>query len=90
MKRKDVSWSAASDSESESCWHLLGFPKEKKNKTRDSMDSGVLQPTDFEVRIVFADAGCMPSRLRKHLIKDERLHLKPLNLLDTATFYGAT
>ena len=43
------------------------FPKAKKSKTTDSMDSGVLQPTDFQVRIIFADAGCITSRLEKSL-----------------------
>ena len=38
MKRNNAS-------EMEVCWSLLGFPKAKKSKTTDSMDSGVLQPT---------------------------------------------
>ena len=89
MKKSSVSKRNASASSSDLCWQLLGIPEAKRHKG-SSMNSGVLQPTDFEVRIVFADAGCIPSRLRKHLIKDERLHLKPLNLLDTATLYDAT
>ena len=89
MKSNYVSGRAASDSEEESCWHLLNFPKAKKSKTRDSMDSGVLQPTGFQVRIIFADAGCIPSRLEKCLIKDERVHLLTLDLLETAGIFDA-
>ena len=35
----------------------------------DSMDSDVLQPTGFQYRIIFADAGCITSRLENSLIK---------------------
>ena len=48
------------------------------------MDSGVLQPTDLQVRILFAHAGCIPWRFKKCLIKDEREHLQTLQLLETA------
>ena len=48
------------------------------------MDSGVRQPTDFQVRIIFADAGRIPSRLEKCLIKDERVRLPTDELLETA------
>ena len=90
MKRNDVSGRAASASESESCWHLLNFPKAKKSKTRDSMDSGVLQPTEFQVRIIFADAGWISARIAKSLIRDERVHLKTQDLLDTAEVFDAS
>ena len=54
------------------------------------MDSGVLQPTDFQVRIIFADAGCIPSHLEKCLIKDEKVHLLTPDLLETAELYDAS
>ena len=76
MKSCYVSGRAASSSDS--------LPKAKKSKTTDSMDSGVLQPTDFQVRIIFADAGCITSRLEKSLIKDERKHLQTDDLVETA------
>ena len=44
MKRKDVSEGAASSDDV--------LPKKKK--TTDSMDSGVLQPTEIQVRIIVA------------------------------------
>ena len=53
------------------------------------MDSGVLQPTDFQVRIIFADAGCISSRLQKSLIKDERMQLETDDLLETAEIFEA-
>ena len=81
---------AGSASSSDSCWHLLGFPEAKKSKTTDSMDSGVRQPTDFQVRFIFADGGCIPSRLEKCLIKDERVHLLTLDLLETAEVFDAS
>ena len=54
------------------------------------MDSGVLQPTDFQVRIIFADAGCIPSHLEKCLIKDEKVHLLTPDLLETAEVFDAS
>ena len=65
------------------------LPKAKKSKTMDSMNSGVLQPTDFEVRILFADAGCISSRLQESLIKDERKHLRTDDLLENAELFEA-
>ena len=47
-------------------------------------DSGVLQPIDLQLRILFADAGCTPSSLEKTLIKDDRVHLQTVDLLNTA------
>ena len=44
------------------------------------MDSGVLQPTGFQYRIIFADAGCIAPCLEKSLIKDERKHLQTSSL----------
>ena len=71
----DVSGRAASASDTSSV-----LVPAKKRKT----DSGVLQPTDFCVRILFADAGDICSRLKKSLIKDDRVHLQTDDLLDTA------
>ena len=68
----------------DSVWHLLEPPRAKKRK------SGVLQPTEFQVRIIFADAGRIPSRLEKCLIKDERVHLLTLDLLETAEVFDAS
>ena len=48
-KSSDVSQLADSATESDSYWHLFGFPKAKKTKTKDSMDSGVLQLTEPQV-----------------------------------------
>ena len=81
MKSSDVSGSAASASNS--------LPKAKKSKTTDSMDSGVLQPTDFQVRIIFADAGCISSRPAQSLIRDERVPLETSDLLETAEIFDA-
>ena len=80
-KSSDVSGRAASSSDS--------LPKAKKSKTTDSMDSGVLQPTDFQVRIVFTDAGCITSRLQQSLIKEERVHLQTDDLVETAEVFDA-
>ena len=71
----DVSGRAASSSDTSSV-----LVPAKKRKT----DSGVLQPTDFRVRILFADAGDICSRLEESLIRDERVRLKTDDLLDTA------
>ena len=60
-------------------------PKEKKRK----MVSGVLQPIVFQIRIIFADAGCISSRLQKSLIKDERVHLQTDDLVETAEVFDA-
>ena len=49
-----------------------------------STDSGVQQPTHLPVRILFADAGCIQSHLKKILIKDTREHLQTDELLKTA------
>ena len=65
------------------------LPQAKKRKMTDSMDSGVLQPTDFQVRIIFVDAGCISSRLERSLIKDERVHLQTDDLLGTAEIFDA-
>ena len=53
------------------------------------MDSGVLQPTVFQARIIFADAGCISPRLQKSLIRDERPQLGENDLLETAELYDA-
>ena len=74
----DVSGRAASASDTSSV-----LVPAKKRKT----DSGVLQPTDFRARILFADAGDICSRLKKSLIKDDRVHLQTDDLLDTADLY---
>ena len=71
----DVSGRAASASDTSSV-----LVPAKKRKT----DSGVLQPTDFRARILFADAGDICSRLEESLIRDERVRLKTDDLLDTA------
>ena len=54
------------------------------------MDSGVLQPTDFQVRFIFADAGWISRRLAKTLIRDERVQLETQDLLDTAEVFDAS
>ena len=74
----DVSGRAASSSDTSSV-----LVPAKKRKT----DSGVLQPTDFRARILFADAGDICSRLEESLIKDERVRLKRDELVDTAILY---
>ena len=74
----DVSGRAASASDTSSV-----LVPAKKRKT----DSGVLQPTDFRARILFADAGDICSRLEESLIRDERVRLKTDDLLDTADLY---
>ena len=54
------------------------------------MDSGVLQPTGFQYRIIFADAGCIAPRLENSLIKDQRKHLETEDLVDAAVVYEAS
>ena len=53
------------------------------------MDSGVQQPASFQVRILFADAGCISSRLKRSLIRDERPELETNELVDTAEIFEA-
>ena len=62
----------------------------KKRKRTDSTDSGVLQPTGFQYRIIFADAGCIARRLERSLIKDERKHLETEELVEAAVLYEAS
>ena len=80
MKRKDVSGGAASSNDV--------LPKKKK--TTDSMDSGVLQPTEFQVRIIFADGGWISARIAKSLIRDDRVHLETQDLLESAELFEAS
>ena len=54
------------------------------------MDSGVRQPTDFQVRIIFADGGCIPPDIEKSLIKDTRVRLKSFDLLETTELFDAS
>ena len=58
-----------------SYWDLLDNPPAKKAKTTASQSSGVSQPTDLKVRILFADAGCIAENLKECLIPDHRLEL---------------
>ena len=86
MSANDGSGHAASASSSESSWH-------KKRKTMSTMDSGVLQRTDpsgSSYRLIFADAGCLPSWLHNSLIKDDRKRLGVRDLLQTAQLYEAS
>ena len=53
------------------------------------MDSGVLQPTEFQVRIIFADAGCISTRLQRSLVKETRPQLETEDLLETAELHDA-
>ena len=59
-------------------------PKAKKRK------SGVLQPTEFQVRIIFADAGWISACIAKSLIKDKRVPLETADLLETAEVFDAS
>ena len=49
--------------------------------------SGVRQPTEFQVRIIFADGGWIPQRVAQDLIKDDRMPLETKDLLDNATLF---
>ena len=61
-----------------------------KAKTTDSMDSGVVQPTDIQVRIIFADGGWISKHIAKSLIKDDREQLETQDLLESAELFEAS
>ena len=63
----------------------LAGPTAKRGKTRCSTVSD-----DFHARILFADAGCSPSRLKQMLIKDERECLQTMELVETAALTDAS
>ena len=68
-----------------SYWELIDKEAPaKKAKTTASQSSSVSQPTDFKVRILFVDAGCIAESLQECLIPDHRPELSADDIPDAA------
>ena len=86
MKRKYVSGCAAASDADDGTEESMHTDNEddSANVEASSNDSDVLQHTEFQVRIIFADGGWIAKSIAKTLVKDERESLETADLLETA------